>query len=77
MNLLDVLGFSNGFNRCGGGGAPPLWCMSKGEAMRPWMRMSACIQERGCEMLEEDAGMHISFVYLLDSVWREYIYIYI
>ena len=41
------------------------------------MRMSACIQERGCEMLEEDAGMHISFVYLLDSVWREYKYIYL
>ena len=57
MNLCDVLGFSNGFNRCGGGGPPPaLWGMSKGEAMRPWMRMSACIQERGCEMLGVDAG---------------------
>ena len=22
MNLCDVLGFSNGFNRCGGGGPP-------------------------------------------------------
>ena len=57
MNLCDVLGFSNGFNRCGGGGGPPpLWGMSKGEAMRPWMRMSACIQERGCVLLGVDAG---------------------
>ena len=55
MNLCDVLGFSNGFNRCWGG-APPLWGMSKGEAMRPWMRMSACIQERDGEMLGVDAG---------------------
>ena len=47
MVLIDV----------GGGGAPPpLWGMSKGEAMRPGMRMSACIQERGCEMLGVDAG---------------------
>ena len=45
MVLIDV-----------GGGAHPLWGMSKGEAMRPWMRMSACIQERGCEMLGVDAG---------------------
>ena len=37
-------------------GPHPLWGMSKGEAMRPWMRMSACIQERGCEMLGVDAG---------------------
>ena len=40
----------------GGGPPPPLWGMSKGEAMRPGMRMSACIQERGCEMLGVDAG---------------------
>ena len=44
MNLCDVLGFSNGFNRCGGGGGPPpLWGMSKGEAMRP---------------LDEDVGVY-------------------
>ena len=45
MVLIDV-----------GGGPPPLWGMSKGESMRPGMRMSACIQERGCEMLGVDAG---------------------
>ena len=53
MNLCDVLGFSNGFNRCGGGGPPPCGACLR---VRPWMRMSACIQERGCEMLGVDAG---------------------
>ena len=49
-------GYMESLKQHTGGGPPPLWGMSKGEAMRPWMRMWACIQERGCEMLGVDAG---------------------
>ena len=39
--------------------------------------IGVCVRGCGCEMLEEDVGMYISFVYLLDNTWYEYIYIYL